>query len=351
MRERVREACARLGYVPNRLAQSLKRGRTYVLGVVLPYCADSYLASLLDAIGEEAGECGYQLEVHFHRWSTVEEDRILRYLGESRVEGVILCGARVSYAGVDAVKQLDSQGIPIVSLGRFLSPEFACSVLVDRKGGAYKLGVHLGQMGHRRVDYFEPVLNEEESSTLAFQMDHVVTPMQKGICEALPDAKVRFVETPAEYVLSRKEITSHGVSVATVDEAVDAALEAYLDQKSDATAVVMQNSFQTGKLLAAMRRRGIRCPEDISVANVYCDERSGGLGAIPLTCAEFSSGVRARKAVMAVLSGQSAKGSSRVISVPMRVVVRDSVRALAPEPAPPRGKKAPARRGRAASVS
>lgn len=46
MRTRVLEAMEELGYRPNAVARSLRRGRTHTLGLVLPDSANPYFAEL-----------------------------------------------------------------------------------------------------------------------------------------------------------------------------------------------------------------------------------------------------------------------------------------------------------------
>ena len=60
-RERVREACRQLGYVPNAAAKGLAGQATHVLGVVVPDVSNPYFAGIANAIEETAAENGYRV--------------------------------------------------------------------------------------------------------------------------------------------------------------------------------------------------------------------------------------------------------------------------------------------------
>lgn len=323
MRQKVKRAAAQLGYVPNRMAQSLKRGRTFMLGVVMPYCGEAYVSALLDSLSVEAAECGYQLEIHFHRWSTSEEDRILRLLSESRVEGIILLGSRLDYTDVPSMAALAAQRIPVVVIGSRAGVDSQTSIVMDRANGAEELGKYLGQQGHRQVDYLEPVLNREAIEKPDPAITEIIDALRKGIRQFQPDGEVGFLATPTEHLQERRDIENHGFSAKSADSIINLVVSNYLAKQSQATAVVTYSLIVAWNLLAEMHHRGVRCPDDLSVA-CFAVEGSGGLGAVPLTALEFSVETMARKAVSAMVSAIAERDSAKTIKISTRLVIRNS---------------------------
>ena len=60
-KERVRAACAQLGYVPNAAAKGLTGQATHTLGVVVPDVSNPYFTGIATAIEETAAENGYRV--------------------------------------------------------------------------------------------------------------------------------------------------------------------------------------------------------------------------------------------------------------------------------------------------
>ena len=63
-RQRILEACQRLGYRHNRMAEFVKRRRFPGIGVFLPRKANSLIANLIFGISEEAGDKDFPLLIH-----------------------------------------------------------------------------------------------------------------------------------------------------------------------------------------------------------------------------------------------------------------------------------------------
>lgn len=320
MRENVMLAAKQLGYIPNRMAQSLQRGRTYTLGAVMPYCSDHNVASFLDAATMEATEYGFEMEIHFHRWSAVEEDRILRNLAESRVEGVILYSAQNSYRDNDAYEALKSLEIPIVGHARQGYPEFDTTIVIDREPGAHAVGEHLARLGHRRVDYLEPTFNRDSLADLESTVDALLAGITTGMKRK---GDVRFYTTPLDTLPGRSLIETNGFSAKSMYQMTDAVIERYLDERTDATAVVTANTMIAYRLIGMMRKRGMRCPRDLSVIPFSVEDWTDS-GPLPMTALEYSTDLMARKAIASILAVKAGQKVSDLIKVPTMLVERES---------------------------
>lgn len=321
MRERVRQAAAQLGYVPNRMAQKLKLGRSFTLGVVMPYCGDSHVAAFLDALSVEASKFDFQLEIYFHRWSVREEDRALQGLGESRAEGIFLSGSRSDYRHVPILESLRRQRIPIVGLMRQAIPEFSTSIVVDRFGGAAQLGRHLAELGHRRIDYLEPIGNREAVTSLPQGVQQILDGLREGGARHTPETEVALFPTNLDHLLSRHDVEEHGFSAQSVSDLADRFIEDYLGSGSAATAVVTFHAVLAWKLLAALTSKHRRCPEDISIA-CFNGDGSSALGAVPLTSAEYSVDIMAQQGMAHMLKAIADQKCPPEISIPTRLVPR-----------------------------
>jgi len=94
-RSKVERAAQKLGYVPNRIASSLSSGRTMSLGMVVPDIASIHFAELALGAENAATRAGYTLILANTTGSLEQEKHVLEFLHQTRVDGVILAGARL----------------------------------------------------------------------------------------------------------------------------------------------------------------------------------------------------------------------------------------------------------------
>lgn len=143
---RVREAAARLGYIRDDAAASLRRGKTMTIGVVVPRLTDTVMAMMYEALAQAAARNG-QFAIVATTGDAPRADRAAaQTLLQRGVDGLVLATAR---SGDDFPDQLAARGVPFVLAlrtdGRSLS-----SVADDRLGG-YLATRHLLDLGHRRI--------------------------------------------------------------------------------------------------------------------------------------------------------------------------------------------------------
>src|SRR6201998_3195158 len=87
--ERIRAAARELNYQPNFMARSLRRQRSFTVGVVVPEISEGYAALVLSGIEDHLLDEGYFYFVvsHRHRQDLIEEYPLI--LQQRAVEGII----------------------------------------------------------------------------------------------------------------------------------------------------------------------------------------------------------------------------------------------------------------------
>ncbi len=94
-RQQVARAAEKLGYVPNRIASSLSSGRTQTIGMVIPDIASVHFAEIALGAENAATRAGYHLILSNTIGNRDHEKHVLAFLHQTRVDGVILAGARL----------------------------------------------------------------------------------------------------------------------------------------------------------------------------------------------------------------------------------------------------------------
>ncbi|MCJ2011472.1 LacI family DNA-binding transcriptional regulator [Methylobacterium sp. J-076] len=151
-RERVAEAVARLGYVPNRLAGSLAGGGAGpgLVGVVIPSFANIVFPDLLRGLTTALEGTGMQSVVGVSEYDPEREEALVAALLSWRPEALLLTGlehtqgtvALARAAGVRVVEMIDTDGEGIDSVVGFS----------NREAGAASAR-HLLARGYRRIGY------------------------------------------------------------------------------------------------------------------------------------------------------------------------------------------------------
>jgi LacI family gluconate utilization system Gnt-I transcriptional repressor len=111
VRERVRDAIARTGYVPNRLAGGLASTRSRLVAVVVPTISGPIFLETIQALTVSLEERGYQVILGQSGYADSREDALLDAIIGRRPDGIVLAGIMHSPAGR---KKLIAAGIPIV---------------------------------------------------------------------------------------------------------------------------------------------------------------------------------------------------------------------------------------------
>lgn len=155
---RVEEAAHKLGYSPNVAAQSLRGGRTGLIGVhtyerIFPVSPENYYHQFLIGVEEEASALGLDL-VLFTSTQKSAEQRSVYVEGRNRMrlaDGAVILGARKDDA---ELRRVSEEGFPIVSIGRLVSSGYrVASVAADYRSVLVDTVAQLHHNGHERMLY------------------------------------------------------------------------------------------------------------------------------------------------------------------------------------------------------
>lgn len=151
-RKRVVAAAAEVGYMPNALGRTLRRGRADAVGFLLTpsptALVDSYFLPLLTGIDAVLAPAGYAVLVAGAAPDEQEIDALRRLVEGRRVDAVILTRVRV---GDPRAAYLRRQGFPFVMLGRDGDRPETPFVDADHRATGRAATAWLAARGHRRI--------------------------------------------------------------------------------------------------------------------------------------------------------------------------------------------------------
>jgi LacI family transcriptional regulator len=237
MRRRVLEAVAELGYEPNLLAQSLRRGASLSVGFLLRDISSPSLSRIVLGAETVMYANGYSLLLTNSEALSEREPENLRLLARRRVDGLILSLADETYE--PTLEELRRLRIPFVLVDRELHDGLPFSAVhCDEAGATREVAEHLLGLGHRRIGLVCGPLDvrpaREEARMLA-------DACARGGAEALVQPGP-FGEEHAAHAVARM-----------------------LDLAAAPTAIVVGTTLFLPGAMRVLRDRGLRVPGDVSL--------------------------------------------------------------------------------------
>jgi DNA-binding LacI/PurR family transcriptional regulator len=139
-----------LNYEPNLMAQGMVKGKTKMIGIILPFIHSNYFSEALSGMTETANEFGYHLLFCQSNEEVSQEIKSVKKLIACRVDGLLISVSKDTKDTTE-LEKVRKMGIPIVMFDRTL-PGFPCNkVIVDEYEGAFKAVEHLIKKGCKRI--------------------------------------------------------------------------------------------------------------------------------------------------------------------------------------------------------
>lgn len=149
----VLEAARKMQYQPNHIAAALRRGRSNIIGVIVPAADRSFFATVIRGIEDEVAAVGYNVMVCQTYENLQKEERILETLLRTQVDGIIASIAKQATT-YDHYRRVAEEGIPVVLFDNTGDSLGVSTVTINDFQGAYLATQHLIGQGCRRIAHF-----------------------------------------------------------------------------------------------------------------------------------------------------------------------------------------------------
>jgi LacI family transcriptional regulator len=236
--ERVNAAIAELDYRPNAVAQSMRRGQTHTVGLIVPDIANPFFSDLARALEDATLKAGYSTIICNSDNDEHKESGYLEVLLSKKVDGLVLVGdSRTS----DSLRYAVEHGPPTIAVDRDPDDLPVSQVMVDNVGGGLIAGRHLLDLGHRDIGV---IAGPDGLGASAKRL--------QGFSRALAGGGVAV----------RADRVFKGDFRATSGRA---AIHRWLDTGSLPTAVFAENDLMAIGALSAAHAAGVLVPSQLSV--------------------------------------------------------------------------------------
>jgi LacI family transcriptional regulator len=239
-RQRVQEAIQRLGYQPNAIARGLASRRSRTLGLITYDFNDYSFTQVVTGAEAEAHQHDYFFMLGNASCDPSDEPKYLRLLSERHVEGVLF--ARQGCQGdMDHLANLQESGVPVVTTGYHQLGIPYAMVDVNNQDGGRKATECLIQNGHTRIASITGPLSSQSAAD-----------RDRGYRIALESTGIGH-----DPQLVAEGDYSHRSGFL--------AMQQILSSACPFTALFAHNDRMAIGAISALRKAGLRVPEDVSV--------------------------------------------------------------------------------------
>jgi DNA-binding LacI/PurR family transcriptional regulator len=150
-RAAVQAAADELGYRPNLIARHLASKQTRTFGLVINDLHNPYFPGVADGVRRAADAAGYRMLIQSAFLDDAVERSALDTFIDFRVDGIILTGARLPAAAIEAA----ARSVPIVVVSRPMRSARVDTLNNDDRLGAELATEHLVELGHRHICHID----------------------------------------------------------------------------------------------------------------------------------------------------------------------------------------------------
>ncbi len=308
-RQRVMQAIELTNYKLNTIAKSLRMNKTNIIGVLVEDICGLPVPEIVDGINQRLEESGYQvllsnlrlLQQLYNQYEQLSQytgvvSRGLQLLADARVDGIIYVA--MHDRRITGVHQ--PVGIPLVYAYAESSDPACGSVTYDNENSACEITRLLTWQAHKHIALIAGPANSPVTNRRLL-----------GFRQALDESSLPL---PTEYIRWGDWEYHSGL------EQTDALLSLTIPP----TAIFAMNDPMAAGCYAAIKRRGLRIPEDISVVGFDNREIASclfpGLTTVALPNKEI--GYAVAQQLLQRLEGQAIETPN--ISLPCRIIQRES---------------------------
>jgi LacI family transcriptional regulator len=269
---KVLKTATKLGYVPNYLATGLRKGKSGLVGVVVPGIHYSFFSTAIKGIEEQMTANGYNVIIVQSRDSSELEKRQLQSLLRAQVEGVIVSLA-ITTRDYRPFKEVAGR-VRVVLFDRTFSHSGLSEVTIDDFSGAVSAVEHLISMGYKRIahiagfSHMRPFARRIEGYKHALS-NHGIRLRDEYILECAPNSnegefameQLLKLKTPPDAIFAASDYLAYGAMQVAIKHGIKIpgdfgfvgfSNEEFSHQVTPALSTIEQYSERMGSIAATL---------------------------------------------------------------------------------------------------
>lgn len=287
------------GYRPNRVAKSLRTGKSHIIGMLVEGISDPFFASIARIIEEKAHQHDYKIFYSSTNNDASITKELIKVYRDTQVDGYIIAPP----PGIEEdIRGLMEDNLPVILFDRYFPTVSTHNVMVDNYGGSFKAIHHFLQHGYKKIGFV----------TLDSHQTQMVDRLN-GYTRATKENKLD------KYILKIPFGTEGGQSASKI--------KSFLKKNQELDAVLFATNYLAISGLEAIGELGLSIPGDIGVIgfddNTHFSLFSPSITAIAQPVQLISEEV-IRK-LMICLWGKESELQKGTTVLPVNLIERESV--------------------------
>ncbi len=302
LRQRVEKAVAKVGYVPNAGARTMRSGRSDVVGFISDVITTTpYSYEIVKGVQDALSSRGLSMLIANTEYDQEREAKQIAMFLENRVRGIIY--AAMFHRSVDMPKIPND--VDVVMVNCFDAEGRYPAVVPDDEQIGYNSAKHLIDNGHERIAY------------LTLHKKLLATPLRsKGFMAAVKEAKLPLSGIT---VKASRRLLRDGSEMSMAREIIEDLFSA----AKPPTAILAANDPEAMPIVSALQRLGLSIPKNVSVLGIddyrlICERIDPPLSSIALPYYQMG-----RRGVERLLGGKA--DNAQVEKIPGPLIERQSV--------------------------
>jgi LacI family transcriptional regulator len=300
MEQKILKHVKELGYRPNRIAKSLRTGKSKIIGMLVEGIADPFFSAIARIIEEQA----YKLDYKIFYASTENDARIARDIigafRDTQVDGYII----VPPAGIEEdIQALMDDNFPVVLFDRYFPGLATCNIVVDNFDGVYQAMRHFVRYDYKNIGFVTIHSTQTQMRDRLSAYHHAAT--ESGIAPL-----VKMIAFDGK--LNQDKITHE--------------IKLFLQQHPQIDAILFATNYLAISGLEAIKHLGRSVPGDIAVIgfddNTHFSLFSPSITAVAQPIREISEHVMHQ--LMACLTGNEKTPEKKTTVLQTKLIIRES---------------------------
>lgn len=239
LKNKIHQAVATLGYIPNQAARSLASSESKIISVLFPSLSNAVFSDMLDGIHDTLVPAGYRILLANSHYSLTQEDQLVETMLEQNPDGIILTGIDQSEATKTRLKNIN---IPIIQVMELCDDPIDMNVGISHFDAGYAMTKNLIERGYKHIGFIGARMDKRSQRRF----------------EGYRQAQIDQNNSPDKYVLTSLANTSFQLGAQLMTELIQ--------EHNEIDAIFFSNDDLAAGAIFECNRRGIQVPKQLGIA-------------------------------------------------------------------------------------
>jgi LacI family transcriptional regulator len=241
-KRKVKEVAEKLNYRPNAIALSLRKSKSFTIGVIIPEVVHFFFSTVISGIEEVAFASGYNVILCQTNEKLSRERSSIETMLSNQIDGLLVSFSKETQ-DFSHFKKLMDLNFPVVFFDRVPELDNAVNVTVNDFQGAFEAVTHLIKQGYKRIVHLAGPSNLNISKQ---RKEGYLTALRNA---GIPIDEKLIVECPA----------------GTETESFMIMNNIYTQSEIKPDAVFAHHDIVAAGAMMALKKLGLSIPEDVGV--------------------------------------------------------------------------------------